>query len=133
MHLPRFGGIIRERKVIMLVKDALQYADYGVVGNSAVNWVDPLGLWSFSIGGYIGYGGTLTVGRDSGKTFVMVEGGVGIGGKLKYKPFGKFPNVPNKESCDAGGFLGFGGSVGGYLGPLSLAWEGKEGLGVSSR
>jgi hypothetical protein len=101
------------------------------VANNPVNRIDPYGLWSFTIGAYYGYGGTITVGSDSGKTFIMVEAGVGIGGKAKYKPFGKFPDVPCKEKSDAGAFIGAGGGAGGYLGPLALFWEGKLGLGVS--
>ena len=105
---------------------------FGYVSNNPLNYVDPLGLWSFSVGLYYGYGGTLTFGRDSGKLFALVEAGVGIGGKLKYKPFAGFPDVPNKGSCDKGGFIGFGGGVGGNLGPASLSWDGKAGLGISN-
>jgi RHS repeat-associated protein len=105
---------------------------YAYTENNPVNYIDPSGLWSLSVGVYYGYGGTVTFGRDNGKSFVMVEGGVGIGGKLKFKPFGRFPDVPNKDACDKGGFLGFSGGAGGYLGPASLAWEGKAGLGISN-
>lgn len=52
---------------------------YVFCGNNPVNFVDPSGLWQFSIAGGWGLAGELTFGRNSGRWNVGFKAGLGAG------------------------------------------------------
>ncbi len=65
---------------------------YAYDRNEPINLRDPLGLWSITIGGYWGWGGSLTFGQNpNGTNFVSLGGGAGAGGGITYNPNGTSP------------------------------------------
>jgi RHS repeat-associated protein len=124
-------------ELLVLLVDAL-YEDpqalnrYGYSANSPLNAIDPLGLWSFKGSFYKGYGGSVTVGRESGRWFVRVGGGVGIGGGVRFYPTGGFPTTPGCAGAPRG-FIGSSASLGAALGPLSVEAKGEVGSVVGRR
>ena len=100
---------------------------YAYVGGNPVRWVDPLGLWSFGIEGYAGFGGGVTFGQDAvtGQSFLNIRIGYGFGGGFNYDPFAK---RPGSDPCDksSGEGVGLYGKAGGRIGPI------KAGLGFNA-
>lgn len=100
---------------------------FGYVNNDPINFIDSLGLWSFGIEGYAGFGGGMTFGRDAvtGQPFLNIRIGYGMGGGFDYDPLAK---RPGSDPCDKSSGEGFGvyGKVGGRIGPL------KAGLGFNA-
>jgi hypothetical protein len=88
---------------------------YAYVGGNPMSNIDPLGLWSITIGGYFGVGGEVTVGSDDGHGFVTTRVGFGIGGGVDIDPDGGIPGG-KPTGCHGGvelsaslrGGLGFG-------------------------
>ena len=64
---------------------------YAYVGGNPVSFVDPMGLDSYTVGGYLGVGGEVTLGFDNGQNFMTFRIGFGIGGGASYDPQGKVP------------------------------------------
>ena len=53
---------------------------YAYVGNSPIIFADPLGLWQVTIaGGFGGFGGIITFGKNNGQWNVGAYGGLGAG------------------------------------------------------
>lgn len=52
---------------------------YRYVFNDPLGLVDPLGLWSVSIDYFVGYGGGITIGRNSDNDTWFVSGRIGLG------------------------------------------------------
>jgi hypothetical protein len=73
----------------------------------AVNWTDPLGLWSVKGSIYRGSGGSASFEYDQGQFFVRFGVGVGFGGDFRIYPDGDFPSS-EENSCGCGkrGFIG---------------------------
>jgi RHS repeat-associated protein len=100
---------------------------YTYTGDNPVNDMDPLGLWAIKLSYYWGYGGSLSFGREGGKSFVRVAGGFGAGGGIRlYR--GGFPVRPECKT----GFIGASGSIGGNLGPISGEIKGEAGLVITT-
>jgi hypothetical protein len=81
-----------------LTKDPIGFAGgdvnlYRHVQNNPITWVDPWGLWSFSLEFYpvgIGYG--ITAGQNpGGELFIKWRVGFGFGGGFSVDPSGKSP------------------------------------------
>jgi len=82
---------------------------YTYVGNNPISNIDPYGLWSFSFGAYLGFGGAITFGQDptTGQFFYggRVGVGVGIGGSVD--PNGERPGAgKDGDNCGHGTTLG---------------------------
>jgi len=96
---------------------------YAYVGNNPANLIDPLGLWSITISGYDGYGGSITFGENPNGSFFANAGiGAGIGGGLVFNPNGTSPGY-GRLPCGGGGFhgdIGFLGGFGAALGPFGV-------------
>jgi hypothetical protein len=77
---------------------------YGYVMQDPVNFIDPIGLWSFSASAYAGFGGGFSIGYTPGRGwFGGVRGGVGVGGGFSYDPQGKSPDGGGACSGPSGG------------------------------
>lgn len=106
---------------------------YSYVEGNPMNGIDPLGLWSFTIGFFPGTGGQLTIGRNpNGSGFMSGQFGFGIGGGFSFNAAGTSPGY---QACQCGAWtLGYGlfGEAGVQGGPAKLAVEGKFGRNVNS-
>ncbi len=105
-----------------------------IVQNNPVNWIDPEGLWSFSLEGYYGVGGGVKFGKDpGGGYFFTLRYGHGIGGGFSFDPKG---SSPKNDPCDKRGIENV--SIGGFaelgigLGPLSFGSSIEGGLKVEN-
>jgi hypothetical protein len=87
-------------------------------------------LWSFKGSFYIGYGGSLTVGRENGNWFIRGGAGVGIGGGIKFYPLGGFPITADCGGSPRG-FIGPSANVGVSVGPVSVEAKAEAGLVVT--
>ncbi len=78
---------------------------YAYVENNPLNYIDPLGLWSVTFGGYRGVGWEISFGRDpvSGGGFVTGRIGFGYGGGFKWEKSDGRPGSDDKKSCDSEG------------------------------
>ena len=103
---------------------------YGYVMSDPVNFIDPLGLWSFTVGGYnpfTGLGGGITFGQNpNGSWFGGVWGGGGFGGGLSFNPDGTSPgykpgSCQNGPSVEAGGYANIGANIGPFGGGVDAS------------
>jgi RHS repeat-associated protein len=98
---------------------------YGYVMNDPINFIDPVGLWSFSASLYLGYGGGISFGRNpDGGFFNTLRGGVGLGGEFGFDPNGTSPSY---NSCSNPGR-----SIGGYAEASAHLGAFELGAGVNS-
>ncbi len=108
---------------------------YGYVLNDPVNFTDPLGLWSISVGYYGPWGGEVIFGRDpiSGGGFLTGRFGFGVGGGIQWSKSGGRPGA-RAEECDTGGIgIGGYGDIGGNIGPLNAALTSNAGVNFNNR
>ncbi len=99
-----------------------------IVQNNPVNFVDPDGLWKFSIGAYYGYGAGLTFGRNpDGQFFASARGGYGVGAGWMFSPEGTSAGY---DPCKEGLYplLGLFGEAHVSQGPLYAGIEGEAGF-----
>ena len=82
---------------------------YSYVANNPLNYVDPMGLWSFRVDWYEGAGGSIIFGRNpDGRFFYGGRIGKGLGKGVSFNPKGKTPGKScNKESGLMNMDLGF--------------------------
>lgn len=100
-------------------------------GNPLAN-VDPLGLWSLQLGGYVpmlgpfGPGGSITLsGSDGDFDSISFRGGVGAGGGLSFSPDGGPPDE-SPPSCASNGIgVAIEGAI--SVGPLGVGIQGVYG------
>jgi len=82
-----------------------------------------MGLWSFKVGGYLGIGGELTFGNDSGNRFITGRVGFGIGLVASYDPNGTVPGDEPANRCESGSVLSTSAQAGFNAGPLGAGVE----------
>jgi hypothetical protein len=91
--------------------------------NDPINLIDPIGLWSFTVGGYnpfTGLGGGVTFGQNpNGSYFGGVWGGGGFGGGASFNPDGTSPGYKPGQcqdgpSVEAGSYANAGANFGPY-------------------
>ncbi|CAH0353093.1 RHS repeat-associated core domain-containing protein [Aquabacterium sp. CECT 9606] len=102
---------------------------YGYANGNSLSNIDPYGLWTVEVGGYLGGGGALTFGRDpsSGTGFMALKLGKGLGFGAAYDPLGGRAGG-DATQCGKGGVgVGFFAQGGGNLGPLSANVEANVG------
>ena len=104
---------------------------YEYVGNSPVEWTDPLGLWQFTITGGDVFAGSLTFGHNSGQWNIGAQ--VGLGGGLS---LGLDLSDSGKHCKGYSGMATLEGTYGnGLFGASAGAWVngGYGGMGASGR
>ena len=75
-------------------KTSLNNNGIGYVEGNPVSYADPLGLWSVTVGAYLGVGGQMTFGNDGGNGFMTARFGFGLGGnwgQIKITTIQKIP------------------------------------------
>ncbi|MDA8093981.1 MAG: RHS repeat protein [Betaproteobacteria bacterium] len=71
---------------------------YAYVGGDPVSYADPLGLWSISLTGYVGFGGGIQLtGTGLNIQSISFMGGIGLGGGISINPWGSAPDA--KATC----------------------------------
>ena len=88
-----------------------------------VSYVDPLGLWSVTAGGYLGVGGQITFGNDGGNGFMTARLGFGLGGGVSYTPNGGIPGPAPQDPSSSGVVLSCSAKANFNAGPLSAYLE----------
>ncbi len=101
---------------------------YNYVENNPVNRIDPWGLWSVSIEGYLGVGGGIDIVYSNGTLEFTGKLGVGVGGGLSFDPL-KIPSE-HTRSCGSGLIARTRGDIGAGLG-IGVADIGVSGSLVS--
>jgi RHS repeat-associated protein len=127
-HLSRFIG---EDPVGLLAGPNV----YSYVGNSPLNFTDPLGLdrggnrgWSFALEAYGGWGGGIVFGKNSnGRNFLTVKVGRGYGGVVAYNPSGASPGYDPSLDVQTSSGLGVYGDAGLGVGPVAFGVSGEAG------
>ena len=103
-YQPRFQRFIAEDPIGFEGGD---FNLYPYVFGDPVSIVDPLGLWSISISAFAGPGGSFTFGQNpNGSGFVSLQFGFGLGGGVKYDPFGQQQGYSSSQGTAWG--LGLG-------------------------
>lgn len=96
---------------------------YAYVDGNPVSKTDMLGLWSVTVGGYLGVGGEVTFGNDNGNGFITGRVGFGIGGGISYDPNGGIPGPAIQEPSQGGIVLSDSAQIGFSAGPISASIE----------
>ena len=97
---------------------------YAYVGGNPLSHIDPLGLWSFTVGGYAIAGFQISFGNDNGNGFVTGRVGLGFDGGYSYDPNGGIPG-PAIQNPSTGGIVLSDSIVGNFsAGPITGTLEG---------
>jgi RHS repeat-associated protein len=104
------------------------FSTYSYANNNPISRIDPLGLWSFQIGLYGGFGGAVIIGQDpsTGAWFYGGRIGIGLDAGISFDPNGKRPGAEKKSACGdegAGTTVGTFGDYGVNAGPLQYPIE----------
>ena len=97
-----------------------------------LNSVDSTGLWSFSLEGYLGFGGGFVFGKNpNGKFFMSYRLGYGIGGGVSYDPKVSSPGWdPCKQHGAANMGAGLYGEASVGLGPAYAGLNANAGVNI---
>jgi RHS repeat-associated protein len=95
-----------------------QYAE-----SNPLSYTDPLGLWSATVGAYVGVGGQMTFGNDGGNGFMTARFGFGLGGGASYNPTGGLPGPAPQNPSSGGVVLSCSAKANFNAGPLSASLE----------
>ena len=100
-----------------------QINTYIYVDNSPILYIDPFGLWSITLGGYVGAGGEFTFGNDNGNSFMTFRVGLGLGGGWSWDPRGGLPGKAPRDRCRAGIIISDSAQVYGRAGFVNAGVE----------
>ena len=104
-------------------KTSLNNNGIGYVEGNPVSYADPLGLWSVTVGAYLGVGGQMTFGNDGGNGFMTARFGFGLGGGASYNPTGGIPGPVPQHPSSGGVVLSCSAKANFNAGPLSSSLE----------
>ncbi|MHB8404395.1 MAG: RHS repeat-associated core domain-containing protein [Gammaproteobacteria bacterium] len=96
---------------------------YAYNAGNPMNYMDPFGLWSLTVGGYAGVGAEVTFGNDSGNRFFTFRLGLGLGGGVSYDPYGGIPGPAPQNPCKSGVVLSASVQADANVGPLDASYE----------
>jgi len=119
-YSPMMGGFISEDPIGFR---GGQLSFYAYVNGSPISYADPLGLWSFTFGGYLGPGIEITFGNDGGNHFMTARIGIGVGMGASYDPNGGLPGDAPENRRKSGEILSASAQVGFNAGPLNAGAE----------
>jgi len=106
---------------------------YGYAGAAPLSTMDPLGLWSVTLGGYDGAGGEFIFGRNpDGKWFGTIRIGYGFGGGLSYDPNGSGSGA-DQCKCSWNSGVGAYGYFQAGLGPFFASAGADGGMLMNTR
>ena len=106
------------------------WSRFGYANGSPLMFTDPLGLWSFSAGGYAGVGGEVAFGKDPNtcQGFMTVKFGWGAGGGAKFDLRGGRPGSgPGDNPRTSGITLGVFGDLDFNAGPVQASMQNNLG------
>lgn len=96
---------------------------YAYANGNPISNIDPLGLWSITVGGYAIIGTELSFGIDNGHFFVTDRWGFGFGGGIGYDPEGGIPGGTRETGCRGGVVLSDSIQASASLGPYAAGTE----------
>ena len=96
---------------------------YAYADGAPTMYTDPLGLWSATVGAYVGVGGQMTFGNDGGNGFMTARFGFGLGGGASYSPTGGVPGPAPQDPTSGGVVLSCSAKANFNAGPLSASLE----------
>lgn len=130
---PVVGRFMAVDPVDFTEKNLHSFNRYAYVENNPFRYTDPYGLWSVTVGGYLGWGFQVSFGQDdnTGGGFITGRPGYGIGGGFEWSRYGTRPGSEPSENTGGFGVGGFG-DIQFNFGPLQASLESNAGINYNN-
>ena len=93
------------------------------MGGNPIKYTDPFGLWSVTVGAYVGPGAQVSFGNDGGNGFMTLRVGFGAGGGVSYSPTGGIPGPEPQDRSQGGTVLSCSAKANFNAGPINAYLE----------